>query len=149
MSYKGVSKSFWIGRPERELQMVQLSATRWSCIAILWVIIVSFAAITLCVACQRVFIVVRVYFAIESVRSLLHCLFKCFEKAGVGLLSVVTVLWDGRQGFYARQEQGLFLVIGSNAEVKNTWSYTSTSPYVSMVWRLIRYRIRLHGMVVN
>jgi hypothetical protein len=33
--------------------MVQLSATRCSCIAILWVSLVSFAAITLCVASQR------------------------------------------------------------------------------------------------
>jgi len=32
--YDGVSKS---GRLERELQMVQLSATRCSCICILWV----------------------------------------------------------------------------------------------------------------
>jgi hypothetical protein len=51
--------------------MVQLSATRCSCIAILWVILVSFAAITLCVASQRVFIVVSVYFVIDSVRKLL------------------------------------------------------------------------------
>jgi hypothetical protein len=40
--------------------MVQLSATRGSCIAILLVSLVSFAAITLCVASQRVFIVVLV-----------------------------------------------------------------------------------------
>jgi hypothetical protein len=32
---------------------------------------VSFAAITLCVASQRVLIVVRVYFVIDSVRKLL------------------------------------------------------------------------------
>jgi hypothetical protein len=62
-------KSFRAGHLERELQMVQLSATRCSCIAILWVIVVSFAAITLCVASQRVFIVVRVYFVIDSVRK--------------------------------------------------------------------------------
>jgi hypothetical protein len=35
MTYEGVSKSFGTGRLERELQMVQLSATRCSCIAIL------------------------------------------------------------------------------------------------------------------
>jgi hypothetical protein len=35
--YEGVSKSIRTGRLERELQMVQLSATRCSCIAILWV----------------------------------------------------------------------------------------------------------------
>jgi hypothetical protein len=55
---KGVSKSFRTGRLERELQMVQTSATRCSCIAILWINLVSFAAITLCVASQQVFIVV-------------------------------------------------------------------------------------------
>jgi hypothetical protein len=42
---------------ERELQIIQLSATRCSCI-ILWVSLVSFASINLCVASQRVFIVV-------------------------------------------------------------------------------------------
>jgi hypothetical protein len=35
VDYEGVSKSFRTGRLERELQMVQLSATRCSCIAIL------------------------------------------------------------------------------------------------------------------
>jgi hypothetical protein len=57
------------GRLERELKMLQLSASRCSCIDILWVSLVSFAAITLCVASQRVFIVV--YFVIESVPKLL------------------------------------------------------------------------------
>jgi hypothetical protein len=56
--------------PERELQMVQLCATRCSCIAIFWVSLVSFAAITLCVASQRVFVIV-VYFFMDSVRKLL------------------------------------------------------------------------------
>jgi hypothetical protein len=49
--------------------MVQLYDTRSSCIAILWVSLVSFAAVTLCVASQQVFIVV--YFFIDSVRNLL------------------------------------------------------------------------------
>jgi hypothetical protein len=69
--YKDVSESFRTGRLERELQMVQLSATRCSCTAILWVSLVSFAAVTLYVASQRVFIVVRIYFIIDSVRKLL------------------------------------------------------------------------------
>jgi hypothetical protein len=56
---------------ERKLPMAQLSATRCSCIAVLLFSLVSFAAITLCVASQRVFIVVRVYFVIDSVRKLL------------------------------------------------------------------------------
>jgi len=70
MTYEGVSKSFRIGRLERELQMVELSATSCSRIAILWVSLASFAAIILCVASQRVFIVV-VYFVIGSIRKLL------------------------------------------------------------------------------
>jgi hypothetical protein len=69
--YVDVSKSFRTGRLERELQMVHLSATRCSCVAILGVSLVSFAAITLCVAFQQVFIVVSVYFVIDSVRTLL------------------------------------------------------------------------------
>jgi len=69
--YEGVSKSFRTGLLEQEMQMVQLSATRCSYIAIFWVSIVSFAAITLCVASQRVFIVVSIYFIIDSVRKLL------------------------------------------------------------------------------
>jgi hypothetical protein len=51
--------------------MVQLSATGCSCIAILWVSIVSSDAITHCVASQRVFIVVSVYFVIDSDRKIL------------------------------------------------------------------------------
>jgi hypothetical protein len=70
--YEGVFKSFRTGRLERELQMVQLSATRCSCIAISCVSLVSFAAITLCVASERVFVVVVVVcFIIVSVRKLL------------------------------------------------------------------------------
>jgi len=34
-TYKGVSKDFWTGCPKQELQMVQFSVTRCSCIAIL------------------------------------------------------------------------------------------------------------------
>jgi hypothetical protein len=65
-AYDGVSKSFRTGRLEPELQMVQLSATRWSCIAILWVSIVSFTALTLYVTSQRVFIFVSLYFVMTQ-----------------------------------------------------------------------------------
>jgi hypothetical protein len=50
--------------------MVQISAVRCSCVVILCVSLVSLAAITVCVASQRLFIVV-VYFVIDSVRKLL------------------------------------------------------------------------------
>jgi hypothetical protein len=69
--YEGVSKSFRTGPLERKLQMVQLSTTRCSCIAILWVSLRSSAAITLCVASQQVVPKVSVYFIIDSVRKLL------------------------------------------------------------------------------
>jgi hypothetical protein len=62
VTYEVVSKSFRTRRLERELQMVQLSTTSCSCIAILWVSLVSFVAITLCVVSQRI-----VYFVIDSV----------------------------------------------------------------------------------
>jgi hypothetical protein len=54
--YEGVTKSSRTGNLERELQMIQLSATKCNCIAILWVSLVSSVAITLCVASQRVFL---------------------------------------------------------------------------------------------
>jgi hypothetical protein len=69
--YEGVSKSFRTGRLERELQVLQLLATMCSCIAILWVSPVSFAAVTLCVASQWVLIFVIVYVVIDSIRQLL------------------------------------------------------------------------------
>jgi hypothetical protein len=68
--YQGVSRSFQTGCLEQELQMVQLSATRCSCVAILWASLVSSAAITLCVASQQVFIIVA-YFIMDSVQKLL------------------------------------------------------------------------------
>jgi hypothetical protein len=53
--------------------MVQLSATRCSCIAILSVSLVSFAAITLCVASHRVFIrSFRYWLSPETFRYTLH-----------------------------------------------------------------------------
>jgi hypothetical protein len=88
--YEGVSKSFRTGGLEPELKMVQLSATRCSCIAILWVSLVSFSAITLCVASQRVFIVV-VYFVIDSVRKLLDTPAYCTMWAIRHLLSVLQI----------------------------------------------------------
>jgi hypothetical protein len=59
-------KNVRTGRLERELQIVQFSATRCSYIAILSVSLVNFAAITLCVASERVFIVVSLYFVMTQ-----------------------------------------------------------------------------------
>jgi hypothetical protein len=65
-------RGFRTGRLGREQQMVQLSATRCSCIAILWNSLVSFAAITLCVASKRVMPKVSVYFIIDWVQKLFY-----------------------------------------------------------------------------
>jgi hypothetical protein len=59
--------------PERELQMVQLSPTRYSCVAILWVSLMSFAAITLCVASQWVFVVISLWLSPETFGCILLC----------------------------------------------------------------------------
>jgi hypothetical protein len=82
--YEDVSKSIRTGRLERELKMVQLSAIGRSCIDILRASLVSFAVITLCVVFQRVFVVVVVYFVIDSVRKLLDTL--SYYLRGVVLL---------------------------------------------------------------
>jgi len=78
--YESASISFRTGHLERELQMEQLCATRCSCIAILWVNLVSFAAIIPFIASQRVFIVLSLYFAIDSVRRLLDISSQTFVK---------------------------------------------------------------------
>jgi hypothetical protein len=87
--YEGVTKSFRTGLLEWELQMVQLSATRCSFIAILWVSLVSFVAIILCVASQRVF-VVAVYFVIDSVRKLLDTSSVCSLNLRDSLPALIT-----------------------------------------------------------
>jgi hypothetical protein len=51
--------------------MIQFSATRCSCIANLRVSLMSFAVITLCVASQRAFIIVKRIFHNDTVRKLL------------------------------------------------------------------------------
>jgi len=70
--YEGVSISFQTSRLEWELQMVQHSDTRCSHITIVWVSLVSFAAITLCIASERVIPNVSIYFVMDSVRKLLN-----------------------------------------------------------------------------
>jgi hypothetical protein len=143
-AYECVSKSFRTGLLERELQMVQLFTTRCSCTYILWVSLVSFTAINLCVAA----------FVIDSVWKLLDTPSYCCiiwlvnsrlydttgkinltwhpHKNGVsqtGHCSIyltvrkyhfrcsvimVTKLWDERSGFDSRQLVGFFLLVTSS-----------------------------------
>jgi hypothetical protein len=109
--------------------MVQLSATRRSCIAVLLVSLVSFHAVTLFVTSQRVFIVVSIYFVTTqsgnfwihpricrpTVSQLLHrflrytsrCIWMCVSHGSS--VNIVTRLEDGRPEFDPRQGQGIFL----------------------------------------
>jgi len=50
------------------------------------------------------------------------------------------VKWPGHEAYHLPP---------SNIKVKNAWSYTSTSPYVFMVWCLVKYRMYLNGMILS
>jgi hypothetical protein len=77
---------------------------------------VSFAAITLCVASQRVFIVVSVYFVIESVRKLLDT--PSYIQIIVSIFSYfITVNSHGFMGLFVSSSHGKVL---SNREHKHT-----------------------------
>jgi len=52
--------------PGRGLQMVQLYASKCFYVAILWVILVSFAVISFCIASQRVFIIIIIIIVVIS-----------------------------------------------------------------------------------
>jgi hypothetical protein len=95
--------------------MVQLAATRCSCIAILWVSLLSFAVIALCVASQRVFIV-DVYFVIDSVQKLLDvpsyfvpCFLLRLTQFNFPLLSMCKCIPFTRLNFMEEWEWSLWL----------------------------------------
>jgi hypothetical protein len=83
--------------------MVQLSATSCSSVAILWVSLVTFAAITLCVATQWAFVVVVVYFIIDSVWDLMDTpLYSWSCHRVCKFLYQVTLAWRWRQHRYLK-----------------------------------------------
>jgi hypothetical protein len=88
------SKSFRTGRLEREIQMAQLSTTRCTCFAILWVSLMNFAAIALWWWQQRVIIPkVSVYFVLYSVRKVLDTpSYKAARTCTAGLQRVIKVI---------------------------------------------------------
>jgi hypothetical protein len=91
--YESVSKSFRTGHLERELQMVQLSAIRYSCITILWVSLVSFAAITFCVSSRRMFVVVLLFHYRLSPETFVYT-HVCHSNSGVPTHARYTSLYD-------------------------------------------------------
>jgi hypothetical protein len=80
-------------------------------------------------------------------------------------VSIVTRLWVGRPGgVQFSAGKGIEGAISSgirqpgresdhsppsSADVKNVWSYISTPPYVFTAWRLVKHRIRFHGVVLG
>jgi hypothetical protein len=137
--------------------MVQLSATSCSCIAILWISLVSFAAITICVTSQRMFVVVVVvvYFVIDSVWKLLdttsyipgtksiqnHNFTFCFtwvwnlfsHTKGRTQIEVVWELWlcKGFSVLYIKCcNPGTYrylLILTTSMEQRPSWEYNSNS----------------------
>jgi hypothetical protein len=83
---------------------------------------VSFAAITLCVASQRVFIVAVVYFVIDSVRKLLDTRMHACQPTPYQIGTEGPFLGVKRPGRESDHSPP------SSTEVKNTWKYTSTPP---------------------
>jgi hypothetical protein len=62
----GCIQKFPVYPPGARTANVKFSTSRYSCIAILWVSLVSFAAITLCVASERVIQKVSVHFVMTQ-----------------------------------------------------------------------------------
>jgi hypothetical protein len=57
------------------------------------------------------------------------------------------IQWE--TGALPRQCSGRVVKPPSIAEVKNVWSYPFISPYVFMTWCLVKYKIRLRGVILN
>jgi hypothetical protein len=134
--HEGVSKSFWTGCLEWELQMVHLSETRCSCITILCVSLVSSATTTLCVASQWVFIVVSIYFIIGSVwqlldtplYSLLHVLTcHCWPSCLYGKRTMETIYWS-------HYDVRLFLKV--KEKISEGHSVTNVLVFQGCIWHL-------------
>jgi hypothetical protein len=92
--------------------MVQLSTTRCSCITILWVGLVSFAAITLCVASQQVFIVVFHYWL--SPETFGYPLVFCWEYNSYTDIRLWSELVIQNASHFPFWHQALFCVTDTN-----------------------------------
>jgi hypothetical protein len=128
--YEGVSKSFRTGRLERHLQMVQLSATKCSCIAILWVSPVSFAAITLSVVSQWVLLLLLLFISLSTQSGIfwIHpriLIIARFETSTA--LKLQMVVWAATQCSDAvgYQRFGGPCCLQIQCEVSTCWSSTS------------------------
>jgi hypothetical protein len=80
---------------------------------------------------------VREFFSSPTRPDLFGILFILLSYGYRGLLAP-GIIRPGREAYHSPP---------SKAGVKNPWTYTSIPPYVFMAWYLVKYRIRLHGMV--
>jgi hypothetical protein len=122
-----------------------------SCIAILWVSIESFAIITLCIASQRVFIVVSINFVIDSVRKLLdtpsYSLSPCHHAIARPRLA------DGGDGFQIYRVYGDVLNKQSRTAEEGWffslffgWEDNNASPYKNTSLRNVTQGLGLAGL---
>jgi hypothetical protein len=112
LTYEGVSTSFWTGCLEWELQIIQLSATRCSCIAVLWVSLVSFTTINFCVA-SWVIQKVSLYFVIDWV-------WKLMDTPLYTQFSVLTMPWNTTVNWFPKVFS--VLLLHCSECVKMIWS---------------------------
>jgi hypothetical protein len=97
---------------------------------------VSFAAITVYVVSQRVFVVVCVYFVMDSVRKLLDTPY-AFATTSTPTLGSTQPPIQWLPGTFSLEVKRPGYK-ADHSEVKNARSYTSTPPYVMMARCLIR-----------
>jgi hypothetical protein len=102
---------------------------------------VSFAAITLCVASQRVFNVVSVYFVIDSVRKLLYT------------ISYLMDTWEALSGTLfqriQRSDREADLPHLPSARLRMRGDTHPVRQYVFMAWYLVKHRDKLTFTVLS
>jgi hypothetical protein len=113
--------------------MVQLSATRCSCIVISRVSLVSFAAITLCVASQRVLIVYCCSFLYESVRKLLDI------PSYFSFTNEVSAIESWRYNHYVMEEIPL-------TKFRSNWKLVYTFWFIYITWWQSQKSVKFSGL---
>jgi len=136
-TYEGVSRSFRTGRLEQEVQMIKLSATRCSYIAILWVSLVSFASINPLCCFSTSNIKGKRTFRYNSVRKLLDTSLLCPRPS---VMSCVVLCkqspWDGQNTNSYRiisQKMQKFRINSESEQVRgppNPWHMNKYINYV-------------------
>jgi hypothetical protein len=96
---------------------------------------VNFAAITLCVASQRVFVVVVIYFVTTQSGN-----FWIHSRIIGSSVSTAYILTELESNSYSYFIINYLLYPQSSAEFKSEWSFTAISSYIIVAWCLIKHR---------